>query len=362
MSMEWDGLIGLVELAMLAAVLCSAAYASMTDIRHRRIPNGLILATLAVGAIGHLVLWANASDSLLGATYVGTVGLIGAYLLYRFGQLGAGDAKLLWVLALGLPPSLVSAPPTSIDFPVWALLFNSLCISGLYVLVQAGITRRLGRARIPWQRLRTRLLYSVACGGLLILLSTRASAFAGHWAEISVAAVAVSRPGEQLLGNVVGPAWRSACTGLLVLLAGSIAGVYFTVLVMAVTALIEVLMALAPSLVRPRDTVVELRAIEVGMVPGETLYQADLVSGSTGLGGVGRRRGPKGVLCREGRPITRRERENLVGHWEELVRRGESGVLRIEDGYAFAPFLLCAVFVTIVAGGSVLGLLYFVHV
>lgn len=80
----WIGLGGLIALLVLAVV---------SDVRQRRIPNGLVLAGLAAGLAVHL--WGGGGWGLLSALG-GSLLLLGlTFPLFALGWLGAGDVKLL---------------------------------------------------------------------------------------------------------------------------------------------------------------------------------------------------------------------------------------------------------------------------
>jgi len=79
---------------LLSAVL---VWASISDIRHRRIPNWTVLAVLglfapwAVLSQGSWVLWALAAAA---------ISLVVSFALYAMGLFGAGDSKLFAAVAL----------------------------------------------------------------------------------------------------------------------------------------------------------------------------------------------------------------------------------------------------------------------
>ncbi|MFC3069153.1 A24 family peptidase [Phenylobacterium soli] len=87
--------------SLLTAVL---AWAAITDIRDRRIPNRAVLAVLLL-----FVAWAAVGRAALGSSLAaGAIALVAGFLLVQFALMGAGDAKLFAALALfagmtGLP-------------------------------------------------------------------------------------------------------------------------------------------------------------------------------------------------------------------------------------------------------------------
>ena len=85
------------EIAIAAAVTAAFIWASVTDVRQRRIPN------LCVGVLlGLFVAWSAASlgAHLLSALAAGGAALVATVALYALGVFGAGDSKLFAVAAL----------------------------------------------------------------------------------------------------------------------------------------------------------------------------------------------------------------------------------------------------------------------
>ncbi len=82
------------EIAIAAAVTAAFIWASVTDVRQRRIPN------LCVGVLlGLFVAWSAASlgAHLLSALAAGGAALVATVALYALGVFGAGDSKLFAV-------------------------------------------------------------------------------------------------------------------------------------------------------------------------------------------------------------------------------------------------------------------------
>ena len=112
--------------------------AMISDVRRRRIPNGLVLSLLVVGTCGTLLAggWGGFGRGLLGV-------LLGFFLLlplYALGAMGTGDVKLLAVMGMwlgvrgtlwafgiaaliGLIPALVSVLRTRNTSPAFAQLW-----------------------------------------------------------------------------------------------------------------------------------------------------------------------------------------------------------------------------------------------
>lgn len=95
------------DVLVLAAVAATIAVAS--DLRSRRIPNWLTLATFILGVVvnAYLAGWGGA----LGAVFGAGVGLVLLLPFYAIHAMGAGDVKLLAALGavLGLPAILTVA-------------------------------------------------------------------------------------------------------------------------------------------------------------------------------------------------------------------------------------------------------------
>jgi prepilin peptidase CpaA len=96
------------HLTLLTAVLAAAVY---TDVRERKIPNGLVLAGLVAGllvaALQSAGWWAAvpAAAGSIGAALAGAgLGLAAGVAFFALGALGAGDGKLLAVVGAFLGP------------------------------------------------------------------------------------------------------------------------------------------------------------------------------------------------------------------------------------------------------------------
>ena len=102
-----SGAAAIVLSAVLTALL---AWAAISDIRDRKIPNLVVLAMLALFIAWTLV---GPSVALGGALAAGGIGLAVCYVLYATSIIGAGDAKLFAAAALfaglGYLPTLALA-------------------------------------------------------------------------------------------------------------------------------------------------------------------------------------------------------------------------------------------------------------
>lgn len=110
---------------MLVAVVFAAA-AAWIDARERRIPNGLVLAGVAVAFVSQIALngFAGGSAALAGLA-VGTAVMVPFYVI---GAMGAGDVKLMAMVGVGLGPlgALSAAVST---FVIGALLALAVAVA-----------------------------------------------------------------------------------------------------------------------------------------------------------------------------------------------------------------------------------------
>jgi len=151
-------------LAMPVAGLLSAllAWAAVSDMRVRRIPNLAVLGVLIL-----VVPWLYATGlPVVPAVAAGLLALAVGYILFLFGVLGAGDAKLFSSLALcaGLAqlPELALATALTggaiagmylLFRPRHALVFVQLRgKSGLGPSIPYGVAIAIGGAFILWSR------------------------------------------------------------------------------------------------------------------------------------------------------------------------------------------------------------------
>jgi prepilin peptidase CpaA len=158
-------------LVLLAAVVA----ACILDLRRRRIPNALVLATLAAGVA--LQTFLPSGEGLFAATSPGGLGaasallavgfmLILVLLLWRSGFFGGGDAKLLAALSAFAGPA-----------GVVPLLLATLCCGGLLAIASALPRLRLvslfpGTAALSGLRLP--YAFAIAAGALLLAAGTQA--------------------------------------------------------------------------------------------------------------------------------------------------------------------------------------------
>lgn len=124
-------------LVLWLAALVALFAAAVTDLKTRRIPNGLVLVVLALGMAlqllsGRATLWL--SLLVAAALYV-----IGAWLT-RLGVIGGGDTKMISAVSVVVPPALVPALLTCI-----ALAGGGL---SLFYLGAAWLARRNGGAAL----------------------------------------------------------------------------------------------------------------------------------------------------------------------------------------------------------------------
>lgn len=120
--------------ALLGAVLCPAlVLLAAVDIRHRLLPNEIILAgSLAVG----LIVAASTPGSFLphlaaGAAFFAFFVLFG--LIFGAGSMGLGDAKLGFLLGLALGPKTFGAA---------LIAFAGGLVAALYILATRGVSAR----------------------------------------------------------------------------------------------------------------------------------------------------------------------------------------------------------------------------
>jgi len=109
-------------LVLIALVACG--YASFTDFRTRRVPNACTFGLIGLGTLFHLfqVLFGEESVITFLILFVVSGGI--GFLLYRFGFMGAGDAKLFWGFCLILPPGFFQDMAGRPVFPPVVLALN----------------------------------------------------------------------------------------------------------------------------------------------------------------------------------------------------------------------------------------------
>jgi prepilin peptidase CpaA len=87
---------------MLALIIAVALPAVWIDTRERRIPNALVLVTLALGVLFQL--WAHGPNGGIAALAGVTVGTFFFLPFHVFGAMGAGDVKFMGALGAALGP------------------------------------------------------------------------------------------------------------------------------------------------------------------------------------------------------------------------------------------------------------------
>lgn len=148
---------GILAYGLLAALAIALLIAAFTDIRARRIGNGLTAGV----ALGAPLFWWASGQSLWPdvAQHVGIA--LGAFVvlagLFAIRAMGGGDVKLLTALALWLPLQ-----------PFLKLLLMMALLGGLLTIVVAcwhRIAARPGKVQIPYG-------VAIACAGLWVLSTT----------------------------------------------------------------------------------------------------------------------------------------------------------------------------------------------
>lgn len=100
--MESGALAALMERPAMIAALALALAAAVTDLRTRRIPNGLVLTGAACGlALGA---WSSGGSGLVESFLGGVAGFLVFFPFYLLGGMGAGDVKLMGALGTCLGP------------------------------------------------------------------------------------------------------------------------------------------------------------------------------------------------------------------------------------------------------------------
>ncbi|MDT0575690.1 prepilin peptidase [Croceicoccus sp. F390] len=150
---------GNITYGLVAALAIGTLYAAVTDLRHRRISNVLCLGIAALAPLfwwtGGLQLWPD----IAGQMAMAAATFLGGALLFRCGQVGGGDVKLLTAIALCLEPR-------------WfvALLVIASVINGVLTLALFWRRRRQRRAGATIGKLQVPYAVPVAAAILLILM------------------------------------------------------------------------------------------------------------------------------------------------------------------------------------------------
>lgn len=125
-----------IDVLMMAFLIGCFSVAIVTDLCFNRIPNWLILISMASGVFGHFFY-----DQLTGAFFSVSglmVGLLCFVPFYAFGQMGAGDVKLLAAVGAIVGPKIV----------VIAALMSIVAggvIALAYITVRGGLPAMLKR-------------------------------------------------------------------------------------------------------------------------------------------------------------------------------------------------------------------------
>lgn len=173
---------GAVAYGLLGGLAIALLVAAFTDLRHRRIGNGL---NLAVALAAPAYWWASGLDLTGIAWQLGVAALVFAVSLALFarGSMGGGDVKLLVALALWLTPS-----------HYFQLLFMMAVIGGAMSMFAGARNLRLDPEE------RSARLLAVAATGLWLLGSVYAVRVVNGAAPFNPAATAAA----------IAPAWFGA--------------------------------------------------------------------------------------------------------------------------------------------------------
>ena len=144
--------------ALVAGLAIAVLYAGFTDVRHRRISN-VLTATIALASplfwlAADLSFWPSVAIQIgmAAATF-----LLGA-VLFRLGQVGGGDVKLLSAIALCMAPK----------WYLYLILFTGL-FNGVLTVTVAARHRRARRAGKAKGRAQVPYAVSVAAAMMLVL-------------------------------------------------------------------------------------------------------------------------------------------------------------------------------------------------
>ncbi|HJV26059.1 MAG TPA: prepilin peptidase [Aromatoleum sp.] len=183
----------------LAVMFVALAASVLTDIRARKIPNQLIVATL-ISALAFQAL-AKPGDSFLAADG-GAIGLTSAlagiavgfaalFPLYALRAMGAGDVKLMMMVGAFLGPlqtlgvvvlTFAAGGVLALVMALWQRSFKQLAINLRFMLTTSAVSAATGNSPRfePLQQTAGRMPYAVAiaAGTLLQLFLVRS----GGWA------------------------------------------------------------------------------------------------------------------------------------------------------------------------------------
>lgn len=149
-----------VRLAVAAAVTVVLAFAAVTDVRDRRIPNWTVLALIGLYAV---LVAALGGQGLLSAMEAAALALVTTVALYKFRIVGAGDSKLFTAVAffagLGYLPLLVVAT---------TLAGGAIALISLAARPQRAMAMFTLRGKGDWGR-GVPYGVAIAVGGLIVM-------------------------------------------------------------------------------------------------------------------------------------------------------------------------------------------------
>jgi len=143
---------------LVAISLAACIYASYTDLRSYRVPNACTFGLIFLGFLVQLVRVLLGDGSPFAFLSLFLVSGAIAFALYRFGVMGAGDAKLFWGFCLVVPTSFFQDMAGRPVFPPVVLAVNIFGVyffgALFYLLVKSSKAQKLGLLReFPWQEL-----------------------------------------------------------------------------------------------------------------------------------------------------------------------------------------------------------------
>ena len=322
---------------MLSSLLAVGFYASYTDIKTLRVPNGYTLALLGIGLAGQAGMVALDVTPFGRAAALLGIGLAVAMGLTLFGFWAPGDAKLFLAAVAALPPSLCPSPellaPQATPF---ALALNSL-ICYLLVLLVAPLWRRDEKRRSDRPGGRQWLRAALGLAGLLGLI-------------LAFAFLVLQRPVsylEALVALIAG--WILLERGLeerywsVVLLPGLAALLYLSYTTGAWQTYVLMLGAV---------WVIELVYLQVRFQYGRALVQsfpaAEVQAGDVPRTSVNAKDGE--TLCEKGEALTKAQARRM----RELGRKGglAGNAIELELAFSFAPFIAAGALLTALFAGN----------
>ncbi|MBR2744785.1 MAG: prepilin peptidase [Clostridia bacterium] len=123
--------------SIIVVLLC--VYASITDIKSKKIYNKIVLVSLAVSSCIYIVFYKEIETEFIVSHIINNIiTLILSFLFYYFKIWAAGDAKLFWVISFIIPFSIYEAPKENI-FPSVFLLIMIFSSAFIYVAIETVI-------------------------------------------------------------------------------------------------------------------------------------------------------------------------------------------------------------------------------